>query len=404
MIKGIGPDEARDLLYDLPAAPETETVAVLSSLGRVIATDVIAAIPIPPFDRSPYDGYAFIGADTAAATREEPVTLKITEELPAGTAPTIDVTRGYCAKILTGAPIPPGADCTVKYETTEFTDAEVKVFTPVAPGTDIVYAGEDVKLGAPVARRGDLITPPMMGLLSSIGLAETAVYKPPRAALIITGAELVEPGDPLPFGKIYNSNASTLSGYLRGQGVDLFNAGVVDDIPELIAERIKASLEGSDIVITTGGASVGDYDCAIRAAEILGAEILFWKAQIKPGGAAVAAVLDGKLILSLSGNPGGAVMFLLRCAMPYIRKLCGRTDCYPESIEVFLKYPFNKLSERSRLLRGQLEITGGKAYFAEHGAQGGGDISSFVVADLLAEIAADSAPLPAGTLVKAWRL
>ena len=404
MIKGISPDDARDMLFSLPATPEIETVAVSAAFGRVIAEDISAAIPIPPFDRSPFDGYALRGADTTLASRENPVTLKITEELPAGCAPTIAVTPGYAAKILTGAPIPSGADCTTKYESTEFTDKEVKIFSPIAPGADVVYSGGDVKLGASIARRGDLITPPLMGLLASGGLAEISAYKQPRAALINTGAELVEPGSPLPFGKIYNSNAYTLTGYLRGQGVDPFNAGVVDDNPDLIAERIKVNLANSDIVITTGGASVGDYDYAIRAAELLGADILFWKAQIKPGGAAVAAILDGKLILSLSGNPGGAVMFLLRCAMPYIRKLCGRTDCFPESIEVFLKYPFSKLSERSRLLRGQLEIIGGKAYFAEYGAQGGGEISSFVVADLLAEIAADSSPLPAGTLVKAWRL
>ena len=404
MIKGIQPDDARDMLYNLPASPKTETVAVITALGRVMAADIHADIAIPPFDRSPFDGYAFRGEDTAAATRETPVTLKITEELPAGTVPTIDITPGHAAKILTGAPIPTGADCTIKYEVTEFTDTEVKIFAPVAPGSDIVYAGEDVKLGTPIAKRGDVITPPLMGLLASIGHAEVEVFKPPRAALVNTGAEVVEPGNPLPFGKIFNSNASTLSGYLRRQGIELYNAGVVDDDPALIAERIKMNIADNDLIITTGGASVGDYDCAIRAAELLGAEILFWKAQIKPGGAAVAAVLDGKLILSLSGNPGGAIMFLLRCAMPYIRKLCGRSSCFPESIEVYLKHRFDKLSERSRLLRGQLEIIDGKAYFAEYGAQGGGDISSFVVADLLAEIAADSAPLPAGTLVKAWRL
>lgn len=404
MIKGIKPDEARDMLFDLPASPVTETVAISDALGRVAATDINAVIPVPPFDRSPFDGYAFRGADTAAASRENPVTLKITEELPAGVAPTIAITPGFAAKILTGAPIPPGADCTVKYETTEFTDTEVRIFKPVAPGSDVVYAGEDVKTGALAARRGDVVTPPLMGLFASVGLSEIEVYKPPRAALIITGDELTEPGEPLLPGKIYNSNAFTLSGYLRGQGVDAYNAGVVGDDAGLIAERIRENLVKADIVITTGGASVGDYDCAVRAAELLGAKILFWKALIKPGGAAVAAVLDGKLILSLSGNPGSSLMFLLRCGMPYIRKLCGRNDCIPESVEVYLKHPFNKLSERSRLLRGQLEVIGGKAYFAEYGAQGGGDISSFVVADLLAEIAADSAPLPAWTLVKAWRL
>ena len=404
MIKGIAPDAARDMLFALPIKLVTGMAPVGDALGRVIAADVFADIPIPPFDRSPYDGYAFRSADTASASRGSPVTLKITEELPAGVAPTIAIGPGHAAKILTGAPIPAGADCTVKFEATEYTESEVKIFKPFMPGTDIVYAGEDVKPGTPIARRGDVITPPLMGLLASIGLAEIGVYKPPRAAIINTGMELVEPGVPLPPAKIYNSNVYTLSGYLKGQGMDVYNAGVVDDDPEAIAERIKAAIAVSDIVITTGGAAAGDYDFAIRAAELAGAEMLFWKAQMKPGGAAVAAVLDGKLILSLSGSPGGAVMFMLRCAMPYLRKLCGRADCFPEPVEVYLKSACEKQSERLRLLRGQLEIMGGKAYFSEYGTQGGGNISSFVVADLIAEIPADSEPLPAETLVRAWRL
>ena len=404
MITSIAADAARDMLYALPAAPETEAVVTEDALGRVVAADILAGVPIPPFDRSPFDGYALRSADTAAASRENPVTLKITEELPAGVAPTIEITQGYAAKILTGAPIPHGADCTIKYEITEFTETEVKIFSPLAPDSDIVYAGEDVKRGTLIAKRGDMITPPLMGLFASIGLAVVDVFKPPRAAIIATGLELIEPGNPLPHAKIYNSNFFTLTGYLRNQGIKTHNAGIAEDDPGAIAQRIKAALPSSDIVITTGGASVGDYDCAVRALELLGAEVLFWKAKIKPGGAAVAAMLDGKLILSLSGNPGGAVMFLIRCAMPYLKKLCGRTDCFPEPVEVYLKHPFNKHSDRARLLRGRLEIEGGKAYFSIDGVQGSGAISSFVVADVLAEIAPGSAPLPAGTLIKAWRL
>jgi len=403
MIRGIAPQQARDLLYSLAASPAEESVKTDSAYGRVIAEDIFAGISIPPFDRSPFDGYALRGADTAPASRENPVILKITEEIPAGAVPAIPVESGCAAKILTGAPMPQGADCTVKFEITEYSDTEVKIFAPVTPNSDVVYAGEDVMSGTQIAKRGDVITPPLMGLLASIGLNRIKVYCPPRAAIINTGMELVEPGIPLPSAKIYNSNVFTLTGYLREQGMDAYNAGVVDDDPDAIAQRIKEALAVSDIVITTGGAAAGDYDFAIRAAELAGAEMLFWKAQMKPGGAAVASVLDDKLILSLSGSPGGAVMFLLRCAMPYLRKLCGRTDCFPEPVEVYLKSPCKKRSERLRLLRGQLEIIRGKAYFSEYGTQSGGGISSFAVADLIAEIPADAGPLPAGTLIKAWR-
>ena len=404
MIKNITPDAARDTLYALEVSPRTETIAIGDALGRVAAENVFAGIHIPPFDCSLFDGYAFRSADTVTAARESPVKLKITEELPAGVSPTINITPGFAAKILTGAPIPPGADCTVKYEQTEYTASEVSVFAPAFPGSGIVYAGKDVKQGDCISRCGSVITPTMMGLFASIGLTEAEVYAPPRAAIINTGTELVEPGNPLQPAKIYNSNAFTLSGYLRGLGIDAYNAGRVDDDIDAIAQRISAALEDSDIVVTTGGASVGDYDCAIRVFEKLGAEVLFWKTQIKPGGAAAAALLNGKLVLALSGNPGGAVAFLLRCCVPYIKKLCGYRDCFPEPIEVFLKTPVEKLSGHSRVLRGRLEIDGGRAYFAEYGDQGGGETSSFTSAEIIAEIPADSAPLPAGTLVKAWRL
>ena len=404
MIQRIEADSARDMLYKLPAHPAKENCSLADALGRVLAQDIAAAIPIPPFDRSPWDGYALRSADVNNASRERPVTLKISEELPAGVVPTVALTPGFAAKILTGAPMPPGADCTIKYEQTEFTETDVKIFESVPPGKDMICAGDDVPLGAPIAHRGDVITPPLMGLIASVGVSEVSVFKSPRAAILNTGAELIEPGSPLPPAKIYNSNVFTLTGYLRGQGVEAFNFGVVHDDTDAIAERVKAALAVSDIVITTGGASVGDYDCMVRVMEMLNAEILFWKAAIKPGGAVAAAVLDGKLLLALPGNPGGAIMFLLRCAMPYIRKLCGQAVHFPEPIDVYLKKPFDKLSERSRMLRGYLEIIGGKAYFTEQGPQGGADISSYTDADLLAEIPADSAPLPAGVLVKAWRI
>ncbi|MDR0861159.1 MAG: molybdopterin molybdotransferase MoeA [Oscillospiraceae bacterium] len=402
MLKSILPDEARDILLGLAAAPITERVPIGDAAGRVLAEDVTATVPIPPFDRSPFDGYAFRGEDTANASRETPVTLKITEEIPAGHVPTVEITHGFAAKILTGSPLPVGANVTVKYEYTEFTDTEVTIFQPIPPNKDVIYAGSDVAVGEVVARRGDVLHPPLLGLLASEGIAEVAVFKAPRAAIINTGTELCEPGQPLPPAKIYNSSVFTLSGYLREVGVQAWNAGVVRDEPAEIAARIKDALAVSDVVITTGGASVGDYDCALRAAELLGAETLFWKTKLKPGGAVVASVLGGKLILALSGNPGAAVIFLLRVALPYMKKLCGRTDCLPETIEVLLKEPFTKESTRVRLLRGRLEISGGTAYFVERGGQGGGDIGSLKGCDLLAELPAGSPKLPAGTLVRAY--
>jgi molybdopterin molybdotransferase len=404
MLKNIEADDARDLLCALPVNCRTETVALQDALDRVLAGPIAALINSPPFDRSPFDGYAFRGADTKSATRERPAVLKITEELPAGKAPTITLTAGYAAKILTGAPIPEGADATVKYENTEFTDDEVRLFEPVPPNSDIVRAGDDIRAGAPIAEKGAVITAPLVGLLASQGIDRVTVFEKPVISILNTGTELAEVGQPLGPAMIYNSNVYTLSGYLRAMGALPANAGVVPDEPGDIADRIAAALRSSDMVITTGGASVGDYDWAVTSATMLGADVLFWKLNMKPGGSIMAAVKDGKVILGLSGNPGAAILGLLRVALPYVRKLCGRTDLFPPAIVALLKEPLIKASPKLRLLRGRLEILDGRAYFAENEGQGNGSVSSLVDCDLLGEVPAGSPPLQAGTKIKAYRV
>ncbi len=404
MLRNIDADEALDMLCALPVRPELETVPLDDAQGRILACDIRAPISVPPFDKSPYDGYAFRGEDTLSASQERPVTLKITEEIPAGKQPSVEITAGHAAKILTGAPIPKGANATVKYELTVYSASEVTLSEPVPPDTDIVYAGSDIRAGAVVFKKGTRITAPMLGVLASQGYATVSVFKKPAIMILNTGTELVEVGQPLPEAAIYNSNVYTLGGYLRDLGARALNAGVVEDDPDAIAERIGRALEASDMVITTGGASVGDYDWAVTSAERLGAEVLFWKTKLKPGGSIMAAVKDGKLILGLSGNPGAAVLSLMRLAVPYIRKLCGYAELRLPVVSVILKEPLSKASPKRRLLRGRLELRDGKAYFAENEGQGNGAVFSLVDCDLIGEIDAGSMPLPAGTVIKAYRI
>ena len=392
------------MLYNLPVSPSYETVALSDALSRVAAFDVRAPISVPPFDRSPYDGFAFRGEDTKGATRENPVTLRITEELPAGVYPKIPITPGHAAKILTGAPIPAGADVTVKFEHTRFDGDTVAVFEAYKPGTDIVRAGSDITAGDVIVRRGDVISEPVISAFANVGRSHAEVFCRPAITVLSTGTELLEPGDVLRPAMIYNSNVYTLSAYLAAVGAKPVNGGTVEDCSELIAQKIKAALKVSDMVVTTGGASVGDYDFAVGAAEALGAQVLFWKTAMKPGGAIMAATLDGKVILGLSGNPGAAVVGLLRIAMPYVKKLCGRTDCFYPEIQVRLKEPYLKHSDKTRILRGRLEIDDSGAYFAQSGVQGSEAVLSFAGCDLLGEIPQGSPPLPEGTIIKAYRL
>lgn len=404
MLKNIEADAGLKMLCELDVSLKTETVALADAQDRILATDLFAVIPTPPFDRSPFDGYAFRGKDTQSASKEHPVTLKITEEIPAGKIPSIEITQGYAAKILTGAPLPKGADATIKYENTSYTSAEVTFFEPVASNTDIVRAGDDYPTGALLAKAGTAIAAPFLGVFASQGYAEVMVYRRPVIAIVNTGSELVEVGTPLPEAMIYNSNVYTLSGYLRENGAVPKNAGVVRDDPDEIAAKIGAELQNADMVITTGGASVGDYDWAVTSAQRLGADVLFWKIDMKPGGSMMAAVKDGKVILSLSGNPGAAILGLIRIALPYIKKLCGLKDLLPPVISVYLKDALKKPSPKLRLLRGKLELSDGKAWFAENEGQGNGAVWSLVGCDLLGEIEAGSASLPAGTLLKAYRI
>ena len=404
MIKGIDADLARDLLLTQPAQQKTEEIPLGEALNRVAAKDFLATIPIPPFDRSPYDGYAFLGEDTAAASSENPVELSVLENIPAGSIPRHEIRPGTASRIMTGAPIPAGANATVKYEQTLFTDTNVRLFNEIKPDTDIVRAGEDLECGKMIAAAGSIITPPVLGLLACQGIASIEVFRKPVVSVLSSGSELVEAGQPLPPGSIYNSNIQTIGGYLQGIGAEFRNDGVMPDQPEYMVRSIHQALEGTDMLITTGGVSIGDYDYMLKACEMMGAKVLFWKTAMKPGGSMLAAVYKGRVIMGLSGNPGSALLGLFRIAMPYIRKLCGRVDTVPEHIQVMLKNPLNKKSPGLRLLRGRLLIEDARAYFVENEGRGNGIVSSFVGCDLLGEIPAGSPPLEAGTVIKAWRI
>jgi len=404
VLKNVDTDMAMKLLFEQRADLRTETVTLDHALLRIISQTVYAKMPIPPFDRSPFDGYAFRAEDTVGASYDHPTILKIVEELPAGTLPKHEITAGLAAKILTGAPIPKGANTTIKYEDTEFSDQEVRIFSPIKPNTNLVYAGADVKADDVLALQGAVVSAPMISSFANQGFVGVDVYKKPMITVISTGTELCEIGQPLKAASIYNSNVHTICAYLDSFGAMPINGGCVPDESVVIAEKIKSALSVSDMVITTGGASVGDYDWAVTAMKELDAQILFWKTSLRPGGATLAAVVDGKIVLGLSGNPAAAVIGLLRIGMPYIKKLCGRADCFFQEIYLKLCEPVSKDSPKQRILRGTLEIEDAIAYFKESGSQGSETISSFDQCDLLGEIPMGSPPLPAGAIIKAYRM
>lgn len=402
MLKNIDYEQARDLMLERALPVGTERVSINESCGRVLAEGLKAGADVPPFDRSPFDGYAFRTADTAGASRENPVTLRILEEVPAGSVPTMPVTEGTATKILTGSPVPDGADGIVKYEVTEFTAETVKLFEPVT-AHDIVRRGEDVKAGTELAKAGSVIDPALLGTLASQGIAEPLVYRKVRVGIISTGNELVEVGQPLTGGKIHDSNRYVLEGVVCGTGAEPVFLGTARDTEEEIAALIAKGLESCDAVFTTGGASVGDYDATPRAMELAGVELLVRKLNIKPGGACAYGLGGGKPVMCLSGNPAAAAVNLYAVGIPLIRRLMGLTDCLHIETELILADGFKKKSPQTRLLRGRLEYTG-EGLAIRTGGQGNAMLHAMIGCNALAIVPEGSPPIPAGTKLKGYIL
>ncbi len=395
-------EKAREVLLGAACTVGTERVKLSECAGRVLAQELIAEDNVPAFDRSPYDGYALRSADTAYATRKNPVRLAITEEIPAGSVASKALRPGFAAKILTGAPIPEGADAVIMFEKTEFTAECVSVFEPVKPGDNIVTAGEDVKKGEMLASPGDIIDPALAGTLAAQGVAEPLVYKKPRVAVISTGSELVEADCAPAPGKIRNTNRYTFEAALRRIGCEPVYMGIAGDGVETIADMLNKALEGCDAVLTTGGVSVGDYDLTPAAMEKCGAEILIRGVKMKPGMACAYAERGGKLIFGLSGNPASSLTSFYAVAAPALRKLCGRADCLPRVFSVGVSVEFKKKSPVTRFLRGRLYIDGSRARMELSSRQGNAVLSSAIGCDMMAIVPAGTPPLSGESTLKGF--
>ena len=404
MLKNPDYTRARELLLSAVLPVGTERVPLSKCGGRVLAEDVVARENVPSFDRSSYDGYALRSADAANAAKDAPVTLRILEEIPAGAVPAKAVTPGTAAKVLTGAPVPDGADTVVMYEKTEFTEEYVSLFGPVKAGDGVVRAGEDIQKGTVLAQRGAVIDPGLAGTLASQGVSAPLVYKVPKVAVLSTGSELVEADSTPREGKIRNSNRYMLEAALKALGCEPVYLGIAGDSAADICERLSQGLAECDAAVTTGGVSAGDYDLTPDAMEMAGAVILFRGVAIKPGMACAYGVRDGKLICALSGNPASSLTNLYAVALPALKKLSGRRDCLPREISVALSSGFKKKSPVDRFLRGRLELKDGTVRMELPEDQGNVVLSSAIGCDVMAVVPAGSGPVSAGTILKGFLL
>lgn len=397
-------EQARDLLLSLVSSVEAEVVPLSESTGRILAQDFIARENVPSFDRSAYDGYAVRSADTLGAARQTPVTLRISEEIPAGAVPTKALTVGTAAKVLTGAPIPEGADAVIMFEKTEFTTETVTLFAPVKAGSNIVKIGEDVKMGVLLARRGTRIDPGLAGSLAAQSVMLPTVFRKPKIALLSTGSELTEADAAAEQGKIRNSGRYMMEAVLRQLGCEPVYLGIAADRTEAITELLLRGLSQCDCVITTGGVSVGDYDVTPAAMQAAGAQLLIRGVAIKPGMACAYAQKDGKLLCGLSGNPASALTNFYAVALPAVKKLAGQKDHIPQEIQVRLSQGFSKSSTVTRFLRGKTEIKNGTVCIALPHSQGNAVLSSAAEWNIMAVVPPNCGPLAADTVLKGFLL
>ena len=268
-------------------------------------------------------------------------------------------------------------------------------------GRNIICAGEDVTNGEVVAKKGTMINPPLIGLLAAIGVDKVLVFDKIKIAVISTGDELVDPSQELMAGKIYNSNLHTLSACCMQLGTEPVSMGIVPDEADKIARRLNEAIEAADLVITTGGVSVGDYDMVAAALAEIGAEEIFWKVKMKPGSPMIAAKYKNKLIIGLSGNPAAAFITFDLLIAPVIKKMRGSEQLLPLRMSAILADDFNKPSRQRRFIRAKLEKTNNLDCVRLTGGQSNGVLKSLVNCNVLIDVPAGSGPLAAGQQAEA---
>lgn len=318
-----------------------EKVNVAEALGRIAAADVFSALNVPPFDRAIMDGYAVVASDTFYADEDNPASLIVTGSIFAGEFSSQSVDTGYCIGISTGAPVPKGANATVKVENTvecsEVVEGKelkkVKIYKPVAPGENIMRAGSDIKRGERIVKSGTTLTPRDTGVLAACGLNEVLVCirRKPTVALMSTGNELTAPGEPLEPAKIYDVNTQTLSDSVRECGCTPYFLGIARDNIEEISGKLKESFgKGADVIIASGGTSAGVGDLLPKAIEGHG-KILVHGVDIKPGKPFIFGTIQGKPFFGLPGNPTSALVTFNLFVAPLLRTLSGVFAAYEEA-------------------------------------------------------------------------
>jgi molybdopterin molybdotransferase len=401
MMKMISYEEAKKLVFDKAFTLPHESVFLNEALGRVIAEDIKAPHPLPPFNNSAMDGFALRSDDTQG---KPPFKLRLVGEEPAGKIYEKGVSPGETVKIMTGAPLPEGADAVIPLEEVEEKEERIVIERKVKRWENVRFSGEDVEEGEAVIRKGERLNSSHIGLLAALGKVSVKVYARPRVGIIVTGEELKEVWESLSSGSIRNSNTYALCAQVRTAGAIPLDFGRVGDELEQTIEILKRALSVCEIVLTTGGVSMGQYDLVKVAFGKVGAERIFWKVAQKPAKPlAFYLYEEGKnrrFLFGLPGNPGAVMVSFEEYIRPLINLMMGRKDHLPVEFEAKLLHDFKKKKGRLNFLRVQLREEKGEIWVESVGRQGSGILKTLTQTQALALIPAGKEFLPAGTRVK----
>jgi molybdopterin molybdotransferase len=379
--------EARQIILDSIRPLEPRTTPLGAALDCVLAADVVSSLDLPTCDNSAVDGFAVRAADLAGVSENNPIHLRVIEELPAGRVPTRALEPQTCARIFTGAPISPGANAVVMQEhTRSHHEGYIAVSESVEPGDNIRRGGEDVTAGQVVLRAGALLGPAQLAMAAAVGVAALRAHPRPRVGVLVTGAELVEPGRPLPAGRIYDSNSFLLTALTRRAGCEPVELGIADDTREDLREKIEYALGACDVLVSVGGVSVGEYDLVRAVLAELGCEQKFWQVAMKPGKPLVFGVAGDCYAFGLPGNPVSAAVTFLVLARPALLKLRGLGELDLPSVSAEAEEEFINGSDRLHFMRARLRREAGRWLARPLSRQGSHVISSLADADALVAV------------------
>ncbi|MCY3805260.1 MAG: molybdopterin molybdotransferase MoeA [bacterium] len=374
--------EAQQVVIDRCAPLPTLTLPLAEALGHVTAGAVAAAEAVPAFDNTAMDGYAVRSADTAAA----PVTLEVVDTLAAGRAPDVAVGPGQAVRIMTGAPMPPGADAVIMVERTRALDGGGRMVAEVSVpvGNHVRRAGEDLEVGRVVFEPGEVLQPAHMGVLAGLGIHAISVVRRPRVGVISTGDELVDSSEPLALGQVRDSNRYSLLSLVREAGLEGVDLGLVRDEPEVIRATIARGAATCDAVLTSGGVSMGDYDCVKVVLEEMG-EMSWMQVAIKPAKPFAFGLVGGTPVFGLPGNTVSSMVSFELLARPALRRMMGHSQLHRPRVQATAAAPLRRHPDgKIHFARVVWSYRRGRYEVRSAGGQGSHQLSSLAAANGLA--------------------